>query len=38
MTYGLVRFDLTNTSPSPPFYTTNPVTTIEDFNTGKSSS
>ncbi|XP_022318193.2 uncharacterized protein LOC111121287 isoform X2 [Crassostrea virginica] len=34
MTYGLVRFDLTNTSPSPPFYTTNPVTTIEDFNTG----
>lgn len=36
MTYGLVRFDLTNTSPSPPFYTTNPITTIEDFNTGTS--
>ncbi|XP_061191548.1 uncharacterized protein LOC133199694 [Saccostrea echinata] len=34
MTYGLVRFDLTNTEPTPPFYTTNPTTTIEDFNTG----
>ncbi|XP_048762219.2 uncharacterized protein LOC125670858 [Ostrea edulis] len=33
-TYGLVRFDMTNTISSPPFYTTNPLTTIEDFNTG----
>ncbi|XP_048758881.2 uncharacterized protein LOC125668617 isoform X1 [Ostrea edulis] len=32
--YKLVRYDFHNTKPTGPFYSTNPMTTIHDYNTG----
>lgn len=32
--YKLVRYDYTDSKPLPPFYSTNPMTVIHDFNSG----